>query len=122
VVSQKLWFEVERKLWFSTTPRPAPMSQTTTFWAKSPFKTTTLERGTGLEPATSTLGSLRQPSTSVDDHLHLKRLQSEMSEVVGDDPPPCVGKLWECGKKSRRFPCECLRMLRSLRLVFQTES
>jgi hypothetical protein len=28
------------------------------------------ERGTGLEPATSTLGTLRQPSTIVDERLH----------------------------------------------------
>jgi hypothetical protein len=60
-----------------------------------------VERGTGLEPATSTLGTLRQPSTSVDDCLHLMSVQSEMSKGVDTGPYPTVGKLWECGKKLR---------------------
>jgi hypothetical protein len=60
-----------------------------------------LERGTGLEPATSTLGSLRQPSTRVDERLQLLPLQSEMSKVVDMGPCQSVGNLWECGIKLR---------------------
>jgi hypothetical protein len=60
-----------------------------------------VERGTGLEPATSTLGTLRQHSTIVDDCLHALSLQSEMSKRVDIGPHRSVGKLWECGKKLR---------------------
>ncbi len=60
----------------------------------------TLERGTGLKPATSTLGSLRQASTTVDDRLRLTVVRSELSRGVAASPQHVwencanVGKSW----------------------------
>ena len=79
---------------------------TSTFYHDSRFHRTivrkssskTLERGTGFEPATSTLGTRRHQSTTVNGYPPECPSQVERSSVVYMRQCPSVGKSWECGK------------------------
>jgi hypothetical protein len=57
-----------------------------------------VERGTGFEPATSTLGTRRHQSTTVKGYPPECPSQVERSSVVYMRQCPSVGKSWECGK------------------------
>src|SRR5207253_2553169 len=57
-----------------------------------------VERGTGLEPATSTLGTRRQQSIPIKGYPRKCLSQVERSSVVYMRQCPSVGKSWECGK------------------------
>ncbi len=80
---------------------------TRTIVRKSSSKT--LERGTGLEPATSTLGTRGQPATVVNRRPRLVLFKAKRSSGVHTSPHPSVGKSWEHGKTLRSLRSVCRR-------------